>query len=374
MMDSPLLRAPTSVDIAITGRCNLRCTYCSHFTSAGDSGSDLPGDEWRRFFRELRECAVFNVTLQGGEPFCREDLAELIDGIVENRMRFSVLSNGTLITEETASRLASTGRCDGVQVSIDGSTPGTHDIFRGEGTFYRAIDGMRRLRECGVPVSVRVTVHRQNVRDLDGIAALLLDDLGLEGFSTNSASFMGLCRQNAAMVQLTVEERSIAMESLLRLRGKYGGRISATAGPLAEGMAWLEMERARKRGEKRQPGNGCLSACGGPMEKIAVRSDGILVPCIQMGHLELGRINRDPLIEVWQNHPELIRLRNRCRIPLKDFEYCRDCGYIDSCTGNCPALAYLILGDDGRPSPDACLKRFLEDGGRLPDEGLLQPA
>jgi len=221
-MDSPLLRAPTSVDIAITGRCNLRCAYCSHFTSAGDSGSDLPGEEWRRFFRELRECAVFNVTLQGGEPFCREDLAELIDGIVENRMRFSVLSNGTLITEETTSRLASTGRCDGVQVSIDGSTPGTHDIFRGEGTFYRAIDGMRRLRECGVPVSVRVTVHRQNVRDLDGIAALLLDDLGLEGFSTNSASFMGLCRQNAAMVQLTAEERSIAMESLLRLRRKYG--------------------------------------------------------------------------------------------------------------------------------------------------------
>jgi len=370
-MNIPLMRIPRSVDISITGRCNLRCKYCSHFTSAGDSGTDLPKEEWLEFFRELNKCAVFNVTLQGGEPFIREDLKDLINGIVQNRMRFSILSNGTLITEKIASFLSSTGRCDGVQVSIDGSTPVTHDVFRGEGTFLKAIRGVKYLQKHNVPVSVRVTIHRNNVRDLDGIAALLLDDIGLESFSTNAASYMGLCRQNSEMVQLTADERSIAMESLLRINKKYNGRINATAGPLAEAVNWIEMERSRRLGKERLPDKGYLTACGGPSDKIAVRSDGVIVPCIQMSHIILGRINRDELREIWQNHPELNRVRQRCNIPLKDFEFCSDCDYINYCTGNCPALAYMILGDENHPSPDACLKKFLQEGGRLPNEDLL---
>lgn len=113
------------------------------------------------------------------------------------------------------------------------------------------------------------------------------------------------------------------------------------------------------------------------MQTIAVRADGVMVPCIQMSHMSLGRINEDDLKKIWQNHPELNRLRDRQNIPLSDFEYCRGCDYIDYCTGNCPALAYMILGNETHPSPDACLKRFLEEGGRLPmleywSDGVLE--
>jgi len=107
------------------------------------------------------------------------------------------------------------------------------------------------------------------------------------------------------------------------------------------------------------------------MSKMAVRADGVMVPCNQIGHIELGRINEDDLKEVWQNHPELNRLRERRNIPLSDFEFCNGCDYIDYCAGGCPALAYTFLGDEYHPSPDSCLKRFLEAGGRLPDEELM---
>jgi MoaA/NifB/PqqE/SkfB family radical SAM enzyme len=109
-----VMKSPRSVDLSITNRCNLRCTYCSHFTGAGDVGQDLPIEEWLQFFEELKLCAVMNVTIGGGEPFCRKDLSELIEGIVRNRMRFNILSNGTLVTDEFADFLASTG---GHQVS-----------------------------------------------------------------------------------------------------------------------------------------------------------------------------------------------------------------------------------------------------------------
>jgi SynChlorMet cassette radical SAM/SPASM protein ScmE len=329
-------------------------------------GQDLPTEEWLRLFEELNRCAVMDLTIAGGEPFVREDLRELIKGVVCNRMRFTILSNGTLITDEMAAFLASTGRCDGVQVSIDGSVPTTHDAFRGEGNFLRAMEGIKTLQQHGIPVPVRVTIHRKNVRDLEGVAGLLLEEMGLPGFSTNSASHMGLCRKNAEQVQLTADERVLAMETLLRLTSKYNGRISADAGPLAEGRTWLEMEQARREGKERIPGRGYLTSCNGPMSKMAVRADGVMVPCIQISHMELGRINRDDLEHVWQDHPELKNMRERHNIPLADFEFCTGCSYINYCAGNCPALAYTIVGDVNHPSPNACLKRFLEEGGRLP--------
>ncbi len=83
-----LMRTPNMIDIDITNRCNLRCRYCYHFESPGDAGRDLPAEEWCSFFEELNRCAVTEVTLAGGEPFIREDLREIVNGIVRNRMRF----------------------------------------------------------------------------------------------------------------------------------------------------------------------------------------------------------------------------------------------------------------------------------------------
>jgi SynChlorMet cassette radical SAM/SPASM protein ScmE len=367
-----VMRTPRSVDLSITHHCNLRCNYCSYFTSAGEVHQDLSSEEWIKFFGELNDCAVMEVCLSGGEPFSREDLGGLIQAIVRNRMRFRILTNGTLITDEMAFFLASTRRCNGVQVSIDGSIPTTHDACRGEGNFLKAVQGIQHLLRYHLPATVRVTIHKKNVMDLEGIAQLLLEEIGLPQFSTNSASSMGLCRQNAKQVVLTPEERSHAMKVLLKLTQKYRGRIGANAGPLAEARSWLEMQRARREGRESIPGKGFLTGCNGPMSKIAVRADGVIVPCDQVAHMELGRINHDGLREVWLSHPELNRLRGRRNTPLSDFEYCRCCDYVNYCTGNCPALAYTLHGEENYPSPEGCLRRFLEAGGMLPDERALK--
>ncbi len=258
-----IMRTPRSVDLLITAGCNLRCKYCSHFSSAGDVDEDLPTEEWLRFFDELGRCAVMDVCLQGGEPFFREDFKDLIQGIVRNGMRFSILSNGTLVTDEMAAFLKSTSRCNYVQVSIDGATAETHDICRGDGNFARAVNGLKILQKHGVNVAARVTIHRGNVRDLENVAKLLIEDFGLGGFGTNSASHLGLCRHNAEQVQLTAQERSLAMRELLKLAKTYNGAISATAGPLAEARGWNEMEQARREGREAMPGRGFLTGCGG---------------------------------------------------------------------------------------------------------------
>ena len=217
------MRTPRTVDVEITSRCNLRCRYCYYFDNPSVTYQDLPTDEWLKFFDELGRCTVMDVTLQGGEPFIREDLPELIEGIVRNRMRFSILSNGGLIDEEIASYIAQTNRCNSVQISVDGARPETHDVCRGKGSFEGAIRGIRTLRRHGIPITVRVTIHHYNVLDLEGIAHLLLDKLGLPGFSVNSAGYLGSCRKNSHELLLTTQDREAAMETLLQLSERYQG-------------------------------------------------------------------------------------------------------------------------------------------------------
>ncbi|MFH1541589.1 MAG: SynChlorMet cassette radical SAM/SPASM protein ScmE [bacterium] len=366
-----LMNMPRSVDLVITNECNLRCQYCYHFESPGDVGRDLPLSAWLQFFHELTESAVTEVTIAGGEPFFRSDFREIIDGIVKNRMRFGVLSNGTLISNEIAAYLASTKRCNSVQVSIDGGSPKTHDSFRGQGNFYKALKGIKNLQKNKIKVAVRVTIHRQNVHDLGAIAELLLEEIGLPGFSTNSAHYMGLCAKNTKMVQLTTEEQFIAMKKLMELNRKYNNRIGAAAGPLANAKAWMEMEEARQQAKESIPGRGKLVSCGGVFAKLAVRADGVIVPCNQMSHIELGKINKDSLKDLWHNSPQLKNLRERRDLPLSEFDFCKGCGYIDYCTGGCPAMAYAINGNEYHPSTDSCLKRYLENGGQLPHQDAI---
>jgi SynChlorMet cassette radical SAM/SPASM protein ScmE len=362
-----LMRSPSKMEVAITSKCNLRCLYCSYFTSPADVPEDLPTSEWLTFFEELGRLAVLRVTIEGGEPFIRPDLPELIEGIIKNRLRFEILTNGTLVTDELAALLAGTRRCDVVQVSIDGSKPETHDTCRGDGNFSRAVRGLQHLKRHGVPVTVRVTINRSNVEDLPEVARFLLDDLGLPNFSTNSADNLGVCRSQADKVQLSVSDRTRAMALLWELQEKYPGRIQAAAGPLFEARDWLKITKAMREGQKPDPGRGHLIACGGVYSKLAVRADGVMVPCIQLSHLELGRINQDDLGEVWRHHPELTHLRERQQTPLSDFPFCQGCEYLPYCSGGCPALSYTRTNKENQPVSDGCLRYFLAQGGRLPD-------
>lgn len=145
-----VMKSPKSVDILFTSRCNLSCKYCSN--STGDIPEDLPISEWIQFIEELGRNSVLNIGIGGGEPFIRDDLTELIESIVRNRMRYTIVSNGSLITESIASFIASTGRCDSIQISIDGSHSQPHDVFRGKGSFHGAINGLECLRKQGIAV------------------------------------------------------------------------------------------------------------------------------------------------------------------------------------------------------------------------------
>ena len=359
-----LMRTPRTVDIEITGRCNLRCLYCYFFDTVKQEYPEVPTSEWLAFFSELGRAAVMDVCLAGGEPFIREDLPLLIKSIVRNRMRFSILTNGTLIDDPMADFLHSTNRCNAVQVSLDGSEAAVHNKCR-PGSFTDALKGIKILQKHRIPVTVRVTLHRDNIDDLENIARLLLEDLHLPGFSTNGAGNLGACRGRPEL-QLTNQDRRKVMATLLHLCKRYPGRITAQAGPLAELLQWNSMIKSVISSTADNENGGFLTGCGCPWTSVTVRADGAYIPCTMLSHLTMGRINRDSLVRIWQENPILNSLRRRREISLTAFPRCRQCKFRRACTGNCPGLAYGHTGIIDHPSPDACLDLFLNNGGAVP--------
>jgi len=361
-----VMTSPRSLDLEITSRCNARCRYCYYMNNMGVTYQDLPTQRWLDLFQEAGEAAVMSVCFAGGEPFIREDIFELIEGVVRNRMRFQILTNGRLVDREVAKRLKATGRLNSIQVSLDGSRAEVHDSMRGKGSFEPALKAIQVLKEAGLPLTVRITIHAQNVDDLPAVAHLLLDEIGLPSFSTNSVSSLGTHAKYGDDMFLTPALRLRAMHVLAELDAKYNGRIEASAGPLADWKMFHELEAARQSGQP-VAGRGCLVGCGCIFSRVAIRADGAYVPCVMLPQMILGHIGVDPLVEVWQNPPLFHSLRARIHIPLDSFEHCQGCEYVQSCTGNCAGTSLSLVGGANRPSPEACLRNFQRE---LAEEGL----
>lgn len=357
MNDLRVMPSPRSVDVAITGRCNLTCKYC-FYADEMVARSDLPTERWLAFFEEMGRLGVMDVCLSGGEVFTRRDLFELIDGIIANRMRYNMLSNGTLITEKVLAQFEigkRRTRLNSIQVSIDGAAAEIHNRSRPK-SFDRALRGLRLLVKNNFPVTVRVTINRHNVDDLENIAHLLLEDVGLPSFSTNEAFPMGAGKCAGESVILTREQRQQAMATLTALNERYEGRISAQAGPLAMARELTDIQARMARGETRKPGRGTLASCGGVFQKMSVNHDGALLPCTLLPSLTMGVIGADDLQEAWLHHPAINAVRQRRSIPTCTLDTCRDCPYAGFCNAGCPGMVLNVSNQLNARDPMSCYR------------------
>ncbi|MGE3166273.1 MAG: radical SAM protein [Planctomycetota bacterium] len=133
--------------------CNLSCTHC--FISCSPTNRSLPlmhPEELEPALREAERLGVREYYLTGGEPFIAKDLEAIVARILRQGP-VSVLTNGTLITEERARAFAAirdaTRYSLEFRVSLDGCTAADNDAIRGRGTFERALRGIERLVSAG---------------------------------------------------------------------------------------------------------------------------------------------------------------------------------------------------------------------------------
>ena len=133
--------------------CNLWCTHCFISCSPKNHTFEfMSRAQVRKYLDESVQYGVKEYYFTGGEAFMNRDLL----GILEDTLRYgpaSVLSNGLLIPPRVAKRLreitdASLYTLE-MRISLDGFTEFTNDAIRGEGSFRKALVGVKNLVEEG---------------------------------------------------------------------------------------------------------------------------------------------------------------------------------------------------------------------------------
>jgi len=133
--------------------CNLTCHHCFISCSPkNDSFGYLSLAEVKSRLEESVRLGVKEYYFTGGEPFLNREMVPIL---VET-LRYgpaTVLTNGTVLKDGWLAELRAAEEASlyslEFRVSIDGFSPETNDPIRGEGTFERAIEGVRKLVEFG---------------------------------------------------------------------------------------------------------------------------------------------------------------------------------------------------------------------------------
>ena len=133
---------PSVLAISPTMRCNYSCQGC--YSRGRPEDNELSTDELNALFSEAEELGVHSIVLTGGEPLLRNDMLDLI--AQHHRLLFFLITNGSLITPDTARRLARSRNVIPL-VSIEGLARGT-DERRRPGAYETAMRAFSHLRQA----------------------------------------------------------------------------------------------------------------------------------------------------------------------------------------------------------------------------------
>lgn len=177
--DTPLTSPPIhAISLAIAQKCNLGCTYC--YAQQGDFGGAAKNMPLETAYRSidllLERCSAngrVNIAFLGGEPLSNRPVLQkateyaLKQATKRNiEVRFSITTNGTLLTAEDA--LFFEQHSFAVTISLDGVGE-VHNRLRpfksGVGSFEQIMSRLKPLLEHQkrMQVSARVTVTPYNM-------------------------------------------------------------------------------------------------------------------------------------------------------------------------------------------------------------------
>ena len=319
------LRAPVNVTWEITLKCNLACRHC--LSDAGRTMADeLNTDQCRRLIRQLAAMKVFQVNIGGGEPFIRDDFLDLLDYAHHNQVVTCVSTNGTLVDDALARRLARLKKLY-LQVSLDGATAETNDAIRGNGTYRRILEAADTLARHGVHFSLNAVLTRMNypqLEDLREIAKGYGAELRVSRFRPSG-------------------------------RGKSSrSELAPSKDQLEDFADWLERHQLVRTGDsffcltsenRRRKG---LDMCGAAKMTCCIAPNGNVYPCafLQEPEFLVGNAKTDDFKALWDNSPIFNHLRD-LRV-----DTCVSCSRFEQCRGGCPAMAFHTYHDVTMPDPE----------------------
>lgn len=311
----------------LTHRCNLRCSHCYQEDYAADGDPEMLMDileQFRRFCESRGDRGHINFT--GGEPMLCPSLFPLMEKCEEYGIRFGLLTNGTLLTEEAVARLASFSGLAFVQVSIDG-TRKTHDAIRGQGSFDKTLAACDLMKRHGIQTMVSFTAHAGNYRELGRVIRTLCRR-GIDRVWTDR------------MVPIDPEKPIGAAQALNQEQFQSYTRTLAVNRALARmNPFWKTEVHAHRALQYCYDNPYQVYQCTAGIRGLTVLADGTLLPCRRLP-IPIGNLRDTPMEELYA-HSDLIRQLRNADVP----ENCRHCPKAIYCRGGAKCMSYAINRD-----------------------------
>lgn len=186
--DSPLFIA-WQLNLA----CNLDCLHCCE-----ESGRNLPDEMTKTqaldLCRQIVELKIPYVAISGGEPLLCPHLFDVCEFIRDNNITLKIETNGELICEQTAAKLAKL-KLRSVQISLDGATPKTHERLRVGGDWEKVVAVCKCLIQHGVNTEIVFVPTKFNIHEIGDFIDLAYS-IGAYGVYTGKIMRIGRAAKN----------------------------------------------------------------------------------------------------------------------------------------------------------------------------------
>lgn len=327
----------------ITYKCNLRCSHCYIDATLSEKPGELNEEELLRIADDIVKHGIPLVVVTGGEPLASKKFWVLAEYLSSTKKpKWSLSTNGTLIDEDVATKLATLG-VSYVGVSLDSVNPLEHDRFRGvRGAFEAAIRGIRESLAAGLDTGIRMTLTKTNIdgaheilkmaRDLgvQRVSLYLLDSIGR---ASNMLTEFPTHEQMKNLADKLIKE-SKTMEGepeVLIVRGNFIGIYVAD-----------KLSRSREDFLEYLRMIGSQGDCG--RKTLSIYPDGRVKPCQFLEQYTIGNLKT-------QKISDILSPRNKLLAPfLKVYEMlggkkCSNCPFKIVCGGGSRNRAYIATGD-----------------------------
>jgi|GEM_PF-1932158 len=328
---------PRSFVFRVTNRCNLRCKYCASNSSleVKEKEKEFSTSEWERIIEDCSRLGLRKVAISGGEPFCRNDLFEIISIIRKNGIKIKVNTSGWFIDKEIAKRLKSDG-VSTVQISVLSSKEELHDELKGKkGSHERALKAIQNCVDEGLNVLFSTIALRQNIDDIPNMAKMC-DSLGAY-FYVKRYHPAGRAHLNRLLAPSKEEYR----KTILFLKDYYGEELT---------NAFYKYVHAIR--------GSCLAGLS-----LCILSDGKVTPCAELP-IVIGDLKKETIEEVWTKSWETepcVSIRKREGLNC----ICSSCKILEICGGGCRADAYGFTEDIKGEDPYCWLGECREGGNNF---------
>ena len=337
---------PLALLAELTHRCPLQCPYCSNPVRLGGASGELTTAEWRDVLTQAAGIGVLQVHFSGGEPAARRDLAELVRHAVDGGLYTNLITSGVPLDQRRMDALADAG-LDHVQISFQDADDANGDRVAGmAGAQSKKREVAAMVRRAGLPLTVNLVVHRQNLDHLPAMLDMAVG-LGAARIEVAHVQYYGWALANRAALLPSRAQLDAATEEVEAARVRLAGAV------VIDYVVPDYYARLPKS---------CMGGWG--RRFLTVTPAGLVLPCHAAESLpgfDFPSVRDRSLGEIWRESEAFSRFRGTDWMPA----LCAGCDRREIDWGGCRCQAFALTGDAAATDP-AC--------GKSPHHGLLDVA